>query len=85
MGMFGRVIMVGNLSCYNQLQAAPSIPALDLAITLKELTIVGFNVYRSDTRQDTAETADTINMTIRHPHSSLAADSRDDRPLTGLS
>ena len=48
MGMFGRVIMVGNLSCYNQLQAAPSIPALDLAITLKELTIVGFNVYRSD-------------------------------------
>ena len=50
MGMFGRVIMVGNLSCYNQLQAAPSIPALDLAITLKELTIVGFNVYRSDTR-----------------------------------
>ena len=51
MGMFGRVIMVGNLSCYNQLQAAPSIPALDLAITLKELTIVGFNVYRSDTHE----------------------------------
>ena len=78
MGMFGRVIMVGNLSCYNQLQAAPSIPALDLAITLKELTIVGFNVYRSGT-----DTEATINMTIRH--SSLAADSRDDRPLTGLS
>merc|ERR1712079_790217 len=36
----------GSFSCYNQLQAAPSIPALDLAITLKELTIVGFNVYR---------------------------------------
>lgn len=46
MGMFGRVIMVGNISCYNQIKAAPAIPALDLAITLKELTIVGFNVYR---------------------------------------
>ena len=46
MGMFGRVIMVGNLSSYNSLQSGPALPALDLAITLKELTIVGFNVYR---------------------------------------
>ena len=46
MGMFGRVIMVGNISCYNHIQSTPAIPALDLAITLKELTIVGFNVYR---------------------------------------
>ena len=46
MGMFGRVIMVGNLSSYNNLQSGPALPALDLAITLKELTIVGFNVYR---------------------------------------
>ena len=46
MAMFGRVIMVGNLSSYNHITSSPSIPALDLAITLKELTIVGFNVYR---------------------------------------
>ena len=46
MTMFGRVIMVGNLSSYNNITSSPTIPALDLAITLKELTIVGFNVYR---------------------------------------
>lgn len=46
MAMFGRVIMVGNLSCYNQVQRAPALPAMDLAIVLKELTIAGFNVYR---------------------------------------
>ena len=72
MSMFGRVIMVGNLACYNQVQVIPlktmpmrdvkkklnqsnpflqkaaPLPALDLAIVLKELTIAGFNVYRSD-------------------------------------
>jgi len=46
MSMFGRVIMVGNLACYNQVQKAAPLPALDLAIVLKELTIAGFNVYR---------------------------------------
>ena len=46
MAMFGRVIMVGNLACYNHIPSTPAIPALDLAISLKELTIVGFNVYR---------------------------------------
>ena len=46
MAMFGRVIMVGNLSSYNQVQTNITIPSLDLAIALKELTIVGFNVYR---------------------------------------
>jgi len=46
MNMFGRVIMVGNLSSYNYVQGAPAIPAMDLAIVLKELTMVGFNVYR---------------------------------------
>ena len=30
------------------LQKAAPLPALDLAIVLKELTIAGFNVYRSD-------------------------------------
>ena len=46
MAMFGRVIMVGNLSSYNQVQTTVTIPSMDLAIALKELTIVGFNVYR---------------------------------------
>ena len=46
MAMFGRVIMVGNLSSYNHVQTNITIPSFDLAIALKELTIVGFNVYR---------------------------------------
>ena len=46
MAMFGRVIMVGNLDSYNHVQTNVSIPSFDLAIALKELTIVGFNVYR---------------------------------------
>ena len=46
MSIFGRVIMVGNLSKYNNIHSNATIPALDLSITLKELTIVGFNVYR---------------------------------------
>ena len=46
MAMFGRVIMVGNLASYNHIQSTPAIPAMDLAVALKELTIVGFNVYR---------------------------------------
>ena len=46
MAMFGRVIMVGNLASYNQVQTSLTVPSLDLAIALKELTIVGFNVYR---------------------------------------
>lgn len=46
MAMFGRVIMVGNLASYNHIQNTPAIPAMDLAVALKELTIVGFNVYR---------------------------------------
>jgi len=46
MAMFGRVIMVGNLASYNHIKSSPAIPALDLAVALKELTIVGFNVYR---------------------------------------
>ena len=46
MAMFGRVIMVGNLSSYNHVQTNIAIPSFDLAIALKELTIVGFNVYR---------------------------------------
>lgn len=46
MSMFGRVIMVGNLSSYGNPKSCASMPGLDLAITLKELTVVGFNVYR---------------------------------------
>ena len=40
--------MVGNLASYNNPRQDVSLPNLDMAITLKELTLVGFNVYRSD-------------------------------------
>jgi len=46
MASFGRVLMVGNLASYENLAAPPRLPILELAVTLKELTISGFNVYR---------------------------------------
>ena len=42
----GRIIQLGNLSLYNNPQKVAMIPANDLMVALKELTIVGFNVFR---------------------------------------
>ena len=42
----GRIIQLGNLALYNTPQQVPMVPANDLAVALKELTIVGFNVFR---------------------------------------
>ena len=45
------MIMAGNIddevNVNQPMQKAAPLPALDLAIVLKELTIAGFNVYRS--------------------------------------
>ena len=42
----GRIVQLGNLALYNTPQQVPMVPANDLAVALKELTIVGFNVFR---------------------------------------
>ncbi|XP_023328257.1 prostaglandin reductase 1 isoform X2 [Eurytemora carolleeae] len=46
MAIFGRIILVGNLASYGNLTSPSKLSMLDLAITLKEISITGVNVYR---------------------------------------
>lgn len=46
MNFCGRVVQLGNLALYNCPRSIPTVPANDMAVALKELSIYGFNVYR---------------------------------------
>lgn len=46
MNFCGRIIQLGNLSKYNNPREVVNYPSNDLVITLKALTIVGFNLYK---------------------------------------
>ena len=50
----GRILLYGNLSCYDSPKNVPMVPANDLAVALKEISIIGFNVYRHFSRKDEA-------------------------------
>ncbi|QQP56473.1 NADP-dependent leukotriene B4 12-hydroxydehydrogenase [Caligus rogercresseyi] len=46
MNLRGRICILGSLGMYNNPIEVPSVPASDMDIALKELTISGFNIYR---------------------------------------
>ena len=50
----GRVLVYGNLSSYNNPTHVPMVPANDLSVALKEISIFGFNVYRHLGRKEEA-------------------------------
>eukprot|EP00095_Tigriopus_kingsejongensis_P002438 maker-scaffold380_size190731-snap-gene-0.38 protein:Tk02438 transcript:maker-scaffold380_size190731-snap-gene-0.38-mRNA-1 annotation:"nadp-dependent leukotriene b4 12-hydroxydehydrogenase" len=50
----GRVCILGNLAAYNNPSNVPMVPSDDLSISLKELSIFGFNVYRHLERKEEA-------------------------------
>nr|ACO12769.1 NADP-dependent leukotriene B4 12-hydroxydehydrogenase [Lepeophtheirus salmonis] len=46
MNLRGRICILGSLSMYDTPCQVPSVPAMDMDVALKELTIMGFNIYR---------------------------------------
>ncbi|TRY61724.1 hypothetical protein TCAL_11149 [Tigriopus californicus] len=54
MAQNGRVCILGNLASYNNPKVVPMVPAVDMAIALKELRIFGFNVFRHFDRKEEA-------------------------------